>query len=1271
MIYRTAHRTVYRNINENLGLLSFRIAQLTAQAASEKRINSPSDDPAGAARVLGTRSTLSAISQYRTNVAVSDLWLSESGAAAQSVKEVLDNIYRLTEQAATDTYSDSQREAILTEVEGWFQQLLQNGNSKIGDTYIFSGQKVTTQPFAAQVEAMKVQAGCKNSTAWTGKVQNYGSTVFNNRPDLPVHSQNFLIEVVQAGGVDSRWFSTPSKLAGATINGGAVGTGSPMTWEAYSMSLTATDARYNDYQVQFVAGLANQTSTGSPDRNNGLSFSGAALAYVLASAESHTGPVTVNYVLGESSWASAKAAASAAAYKSTYASTYASAYASAYAYAREDPPPGLGLSPASAEAWAKESATNAAERAAALAASAAAAAEPAAMAAYSNGVITVTLLTDGEQPPGSSASAGGVLTALNDLASARGWTEVTSAFSRLPWGDGWISAVTHPQQRPIADWSFLFQLTDSPPNTGQGIVSHGSVTFNDTEIRTEVKNGQVTVYLPRANDPHGQGEFTASISAVTAALNRLTDPATGNRIFSASFTTSFTNSIATSGLTSANIIFQPSPTWTPLATSQPYTLANATLSPRGTQNDLTWAVRNNGNEYVGEAGNELSVQYIVPTDPSFMSPNPKIEFNEDTGLVTVYAAADIGIYHQTFAQVMHDTGDRLTAHERALAAAVITTADDVKAMVNGDPAYASFCTVVKNDGTVKNGADDYTAVVPVSTGLEAQRRISSIFEVSLADGNSGQGRLNYAHPRTFLANGHDQPALFRVSQDGGLTWGPPQSFGASEYQTGDMFHNAFLGHASLTSNIPGKANDLVFTARHQGTWGNDLRVEYKLPDPTTHPNPTTSVTVGPNPWNICVTLRTDAQGRVLSTAKEVMEAVNNHPLASQLVWADLANYHEGGDGVVDQMACLSLKVGEPYEINGRSVITPLGHATATVAFPYTAPSQSDPNIIFQALSQGTEGNNLGVRYTTSADPTFYASASMANNNYQKETTVRYETDPVTNKTVLVVHLGTEELTSCPDETIDPNAAAAWREAFPLYACTETRVVTATAGDVLKAVIDHNTAHPGQAAVWPQFERHPEGWDSTARVGPTNGTIWLTGGESTDSASQHGVNLKFIPDGTALMAGDVFEVAVGWYRGDEKNMDVNLDSSTRGTINTTGSELLGANGAGDNILDTVQRLIHALKRNDTEAIGRELPHVRSAIEKVTTLESKIGTKQIRNQFVNRTLDQKQFSSESLLSAIEDVDFTRLITDLKNAQTVYEALLGITGLITRISLLNYMR
>ena len=71
-----------------------------------------------------------------------------------------------------------------------------------------------------------------------------------------------------------------------------------------------------------------------------------------------------------------------------------------------------------------------------------------------------------------------------------------------------------------------------------------------------------------------------------------------------------------------------------------------------------------------------------------------------------------------------------------------------------------------------------------------------------------------------------------------------------------------------------------------------------------------------------------------------------------------------------------------------------------------------------------------------------------------------------------------------------------------------------------------------------------------------------------------------------------------------------------------------------------------------------------------METKIGTKQIRNEFILQNLETSKLSAQNLLSQIEDADFSQLITDLKNAQTVYEACLGATGLTNKLSLLNYL-
>ena len=1081
MIYRTSHRSTYRNLNQNLGSLSYRIAQLTNQIASERRINTPSDDPSGAAKVLGTRSTLSSIAQYRTNIAVSDLWLSESGQAVQTIKETLDKVYSEAEQGATDTVSPEQRKIIAKQIDELFQSIIQYGDATIGDSYIFGGQKVGTQPFSRQVEAQKVIAGCQNSTKWTGKVVNYGDATFNNRPDLPIHSQDFLIEVVQPGGIDSRYYSNNSKLGTGILNG-----------SGYGFRFNSLDAKYNNVKVSFQSVVDDKPETGTVTQNNGISYT-----------STHQ-PMTIKYVNGPANSALSSATAS-----------------------------------------------------------------------WNAGDNTLTVTLNRTDSGSARATADDVITAVNAAGAP-----VTAA--------------------------------DTGASTGAGLVQTGSITFNNAPS-VKVDGNNVTVFIPQNSSG---SSMAMSAGAVAALLN-------GDPTVSGMFTTTVTGAASIVNATSSPVEFQ---------LGVPYTLAQANMNPKGTQNDLIWSVKN-GSSHIGSKGNELSVEYKV-VYPFTTSPTPPLIYNSATGEITVNVAVSASIYNQAFTQAYNDGGssaykDSNKAHEIALAAAVTTTANDVRAMVAADP------------------------------------QLSRVVEVNLADGSSGDGRINSV-PRTQFGEGYDQPAMFRVSQDGGKTWGPPMSFSASEYKTNDMFYNSTLGHASLTTGLSGKANDLVFTAKHMGTWGNDLRVQYNLPQ--TKPSPL-SIEVGPESWNICVNLEVDAAGNVLTTANDIMEAINKHPLASQLVTADLANYHEGGNGIVKPMDCKSLTVGEPYQVDGKSIITPLGHATGSVSFPYSATAQKCPNITFQAIEQGPDGNDLGVRYTTSADPTHYASSADAEGQYQDFTSVRYE-KTADGKTVMVVHLATETLPSCPDPEKDREASEKWKELYPTYSCTSGRAVTTTAGDVMQAVMDMNTKDPASAVIWPSMERWPEGWDTSAKVGPTDGTVWLTGGNDTDDASKHGVNLSFIPDGTALQTGDVFEVPVGWYRGDDKNIDINSGSDYRTTMNVTGNTILGDNGKDGNILDTVQRLVWALENNDSAMIGKELPKLRAAIEKVTTVETTIGTKQVRNEFISKNLEQAKYSSEKYLSETEDADFSQLITDLKNAQTVYEACLGATGLTSKVSLLNYI-
>lgn len=115
--------------------------------------------------------------------------------------------------------------------------------------------------------------------------------------------------------------------------------------------------------------------------------------------------------------------------------------------------------------------------------------------------------------------------------------------------------------------------------------------------------------------------------------------------------------------------------------------------------------------------------------------------------------------------------------------------------------------------------------------------------------------------------------------------------------------------ASLTTNLAGANNDLVFTAGQAGTGGNAVTIAYVNPGTA---NAALGVTVAGNA--ITVNLATTAvAGTIASTAAQVKAAVNAHSAASALVTAALADNNDG-TGVVTALTATNLAGGVQPEV---------------------------------------------------------------------------------------------------------------------------------------------------------------------------------------------------------------------------------------------------------------------------------------------------------------------------------------------------------------------
>jgi len=125
------------------------LAKTQNQLARGTRILTPSDDPAGAKRLLDLRQALELNARFQSNAdaATTRLTLEESTLAG--VTDVLQRVRELTVQANAATLTDADRRSLAAEVNQRLEELLGLANTRDGNgEYLFAGFSTGTRPFS-------------------------------------------------------------------------------------------------------------------------------------------------------------------------------------------------------------------------------------------------------------------------------------------------------------------------------------------------------------------------------------------------------------------------------------------------------------------------------------------------------------------------------------------------------------------------------------------------------------------------------------------------------------------------------------------------------------------------------------------------------------------------------------------------------------------------------------------------------------------------------------------------------------------------------------------------------------------------------------------------------------------------------------------------------------------------------------------------------------------------------------------------------------------
>lgn len=170
--------------------------------------------------------------------------------------------------------------------------------------------------------------------------------------------------------------------------------------------------------------------------------------------------------------------------------------------------------------------------------------------------------------------------------------------------------------------------------------------------------------------------------------------------------------------------------------------------------------------------------------------------------------------------------------------------------------------------------------------------------------------------------------------------------------------------AVATINAVAADADVVFTAAQPGAAGNLIRVRYVDPQASSAP-----LAVEVNGTDITVNLGTDVSGDILSTASDVIAAIEGSTEASALVDVALAAGNDGS-GVVNAEGWTTLAGGEdePFPLNTPVLVTNLSEAIGNAGTSGTLPAALD------AIADQVSAPVVVVRVAEGAD----AAATEAN-----------------------------------------------------------------------------------------------------------------------------------------------------------------------------------------------------------------------------------------------------------------------------------------------------
>lgn len=174
------------------------------QLSSGRKIQKPSDDPAGLASLVSVQASEAASSQYLGAIKSIRSQLQAADSTLNSAMTTIERALSLGVRGATGTMTGSDRQSVAAELDGIGDQLLELANSSIQGIYLFSGTATTTEPFVKAGNSVTYQGSLTTNDVAIGegyfvKAGLAGSEIFGDGTSGIFASINALATAIRTG----------------------------------------------------------------------------------------------------------------------------------------------------------------------------------------------------------------------------------------------------------------------------------------------------------------------------------------------------------------------------------------------------------------------------------------------------------------------------------------------------------------------------------------------------------------------------------------------------------------------------------------------------------------------------------------------------------------------------------------------------------------------------------------------------------------------------------------------------------------------------------------------------------------------------------------------------------------------------------------------------------------------------------------------------------------------------------------------------------------